>query len=68
MPLKVVLLNTVFTFNAINIKWSFIILKEKVFKNLIGHNSVMSLNMGNEENTSKNKIGLKALPKLVEMI
>ena len=41
---------------------------KKVFKSLIGHNSLISLNIGNEDNTAKNKIGLKAVPKLVEMV
>ena len=38
------------------------------FKQLTGHKSLISLDIGNMENTSKNKIGEKAVPKLVEFL
>ena len=38
------------------------------FKNMIGHNSIISLNVGNEGNTQKNKIGEQAVPRIVEFL
>ena len=41
---------------------------KKIFKGLISNNSVISLKVGNIDNIQKNKIGLKAVPKLVELV
>ena len=39
-----------------------------MFKSLYGNNALISLKIGNVENIQKNKIGMKAVPKLVELL
>ena len=41
---------------------------KKVFKSLASNISLISLRMGNIDNTSKNKVGVKAVPKLNKFI
>ena len=41
---------------------------KKAFKSLTSNFSLISLRIGNVENVSKNKVGVKAVPKLIKLI
>ena len=41
---------------------------KKIFNSLVGHETVISLKVGNIDNIMKNKVGMKAIPKLVKLV